>query len=216
MNMKRKKVVLAGVLCILAGGAVFSCYHSDYDHIKPSKLGTVTIPEAQMTVSLLCKSAPRASMITPYEGEYRILEVVQRNKSPLYVDLPGTIPGDRCRMEIYWYSTNNLLRIKDTQLTFAQEFRSECLLDLGKEVLYSVIRAGDRTYMAKLSVATHELNFPKSTEKERVPHSYGGSVSALAKDPSEIISIGEQEAKLIDASWTKSPGILVGVIGIAP
>jgi hypothetical protein len=42
-KMNRKRVILAGVLCILAGGAVFSCYHSD----QPSKLGTVTIPEAR-------------------------------------------------------------------------------------------------------------------------------------------------------------------------
>lgn len=215
MNINRKKIILAGVLCAIAAGVIFIWYQSDYDHIKPSKLGTVSIPNAQMTVSLFSKSKPRA-MIAPYDGENRILEVLQRDKPPLYFDLPGTIPDDRCRMEIYWYSTNNLVRTKDTRLTFAQEFRSECLADLNEGILYSVIRAGDRTYIAKLSVATHLLNFPKSTENERVPHIYGGSVSALANDPSELISIGEEEAKLADATWTKSPGTPAGVIATGP
>ena len=204
-------IVFAGVLCLLICGLVSSC--SDYDHIQPSALGTVTIPKKQITISLLSKSRPQPG-ICPYEGEYRILEVSQRDKPTVYYDLTDTIPADQCRMEIFWYPTNNLIRLRDAALEpFAREFRSESILNLNENILYCAIRQGNQiSHLAKLSVATNILAFPKSTEPSRSPHSYGGSVS----DPNQTITIGEEEAKPINASWTNDSGILVGVIGKAP
>ncbi|MCX6922372.1 MAG: hypothetical protein NT154_04025, partial [Verrucomicrobia bacterium] len=121
----------------------------------------MSIPEIQMTISLFCKSRPRAGMIAPYEGEYRIIEIAQRDKPPLYYDLPDTIPADTCRFEVFWYPTNSLIRFRDSGLAFDAQFRSETILDLDKRILYSVVRHKDRMYMAKRSTAMSALAFPK-------------------------------------------------------
>ena len=182
--MRKKTLLLIAVPCGFVALLVWMCYPSDYDHLKPTRMGTVSIPEIQLTISLFCKSRPRAGMIAPYEGEYRILEIAQRDKPPLYYDLPDTIPADTCHFEVFWHSTNSLIRFRDSGLTFDAQFRSESILDLDKRILYSVVRHKDRVYMAKRSTPMSALAFPKRDEKSRVASS--GSISSSTSDMTAV------------------------------
>jgi hypothetical protein len=212
--MRKKTLFLIVFTCALVALLVWMCYPSDYDHLKPTQLGTVSIPEKQMTISLFCKSRPRASFITPYEGEHRILEVAQRGKPPLYYDLPDTIPADTCHFEVFWHPTNSLVRFHDSGLTFDAQFRSESILDLEERTLYSVVRHKDRVYMAKMSAAISTFAFPKRDEKSRVASSssISTSTSSANPDPVVVITIGDEVAQPVDAAWTKETGVLVGTI----
>ena len=105
--MRKRTLILIAVLVALLG---WVWYSSDYDRLKPTRLGTVSVPDLQMTICLLYKSRPRASMITPYEGEYRILEIAQRDKPPQYYDLPDTIPAETCHFEVFWYPASSQVR----------------------------------------------------------------------------------------------------------
>jgi len=212
--MRKKTLILIAVPCALVALLVWMCYPSDYDHLKPTRLGTVSIPDLQMTISLFCKSRPRTGMIAPYEGEYRILEIAQRDKPPLYYDLPDTIPADTCHLEVFWYPTNGLVRFLDSGLTFDAQFRSETILDLDKRTLFSVIRHQDRVYMAKLSEPMTALSFPKRGEKSRVSSSSGISTSTSTANPNPVveITVGDEVARPVDGSWTKDSGSLVGTI----
>jgi len=153
-------------------------------------------------------------MIAPYEGEYRILEIAQRDKPPLYYDLPDTIPADTCHFEVFWHSTNSLIRFRDSGLTFDAQFRSESILDLDKRILYSVVRHKDRVYMAKRSTPMSALAFPKRDEKSRVASSgsISSSTSSGSPDSAVQITVGDEDALPVDASWTKETGDLVGTI----
>jgi hypothetical protein len=212
--MRKKTPYLVAVGCALVALLIWMCYPSDYDHSKPTTLGTVSIPEIQMTISLFCKSRPRAGMIAPYEGEYRILEIAQRDKPPLYYDLPDTIPADTCHFEVFWYPANRLIRFRDSGLTFDAQFRSETILDLDKRMLYSVVRHKDRVYMAKRSAPMSALAFPKRDEKSRVASSSSISTSIYSgsPDPAVQITVGDEDALPVDALWTKEAGTLVGTI----
>jgi hypothetical protein len=166
-SMSKKKIILITIPCLFAALLARSCFVSD----RPSKLGTVSIPERQVTISLFCKSRPRASVISPYEGEYRIIEVAEGGKQPLYYDLPNTLPADTCDFRVFWYPTNNLLRFHDSGFSWGTQFRSECLLDLGKQILFALVRENGRVYLAKLSLPRDKLSFPQANEKSRVPGS---------------------------------------------
>ncbi len=209
--MRKKTLILIAFPCALVALLVWMCYPSDYDHLKPTRLGKVDIPDRQMTISLFCKSRPRAGMIAPYEGEYRILEIAQRDKPPLYYDLPDTIPGDTCHFEVFWYPTNGLVRFKDSGGAFNV---SETILDLDKRILFAVIRHQDRVYMAKLSAPMTALSFPKRGEKSRVSGSSGMSTSTSTANPNPVveITVGDEVARPVDRSWTKDSGSLVGTI----
>lgn len=167
-----------------------------------------------MTISLFCKSRPKASLITPYEREHRMLEIAQRDKPPLYYNLSDTIPMDTCRFEVFWYPTNSLVRFHDSGLTYDAQSRSETILDLENRTLYSVVRHQNRVYMGKLSAAMPTLTFPKRDEKSRVASSYGISTSTSSANPNPVIevTIGDEIAQPVDASWTKETGVLVGTI----
>jgi hypothetical protein len=212
--MHKKALFLVAVGCAVVAFLVWVCWPSDYDRLKPSKLGTVSIPERQMTISLFCKSRPRAALIAPYEGEYRILEVAQRGESAQYYDLPDTIPADTCHLEVFWYPTTNLLRFHDSGLTFDPEFRAETILDLEKHILNSVVRHQGRVYIAKLSSAKPALAFPRHGEKSRVSSSGGVSTSTSTANPEPVteITVGEEVAKPVDDAWTKDNGTLAGTI----
>ena len=188
------------------------CLPADYDRIKPSLLGHVTTADRGVTVSLYCKPIPRA-FIQPYEEEYRIVEVLQPGQPATYFTLGSTIPGDACRMEVYWYPTNKLIRLYDTQLAFAPEFRAESIINLGEGILYCAIRQSDRiTHLATVSVATLSLVFPKRTEKDPGPNTYTGRISPPGQPPSQNFTIGDEDATPFAAPWASDPGTLVGVI----
>jgi hypothetical protein len=212
--MRKKTLLLIAVLCALVALLIGLCYPSDYDDLRPTRMGTVSIPEIQMTISLFSKPRPRAGMIAPYEGEYRILEIAQRDKPPLYYALPGTIPADMCHFEVFWYPRNNLIRFRDSGFTFDAQFRSEAILDLDKRILYSVVRHKDRVYMAKRSTPMSALAFPKRDEKSRVASSSSISTSTSSGSPDPVvqITVGDEDALPVDASWTKETGALVGTI----
>ncbi|MFO1515196.1 MAG: hypothetical protein U1F83_20240 [Verrucomicrobiota bacterium] len=212
--MRKKRLLLIAVPSALAALLVWICYPTDYDHLKPTRLGTVSIPDLQIAVSLHCKSQPRAGVIAPYEGEYRILEIAERGKPSLYYDLPDTIPADTCHFEVFWYPTNRLMRFHDSGLTFDSQFRSESILNLEKRTLYSVVRHQDGVYLAKLSTAKSELNFPKRGEKSRVSgaSSIATSTSTDQPDPVVVITIGREVAEPVDAAWTKVSGLHAGTI----
>ena len=212
--MRKKTFLLMGVPFGLVALLVWMCHPSDYDHQEPTRMGTVSIPEIQMTISLFCKSRPRAGTIAPYEGEYLILEIAQLDKPPLYYDLPDTIPADTCHFEVFWYPTNNLIRFRDSGLTFDAQFRSEAILDLDKRILHSVVRHKGRVYMAKRSTPMTSLAFPKRDEKSRgaSSSSISTSTSSASPDPVVRITIGDEDALPVDASWTEETGTPVGTI----
>lgn len=212
--MRKKTLLLVAAPCVLTALLVWMCYPSDYDHMKPTRIGAVSIPEIQMTISLFCKSRPRAGMIAPYEGEDPILEVAQRDKQPLYYDLPDTIPSDTSHFDVFWYPTNNLIRFRDSGLTFDAQFRSEAILDSDKRILYSVVRHKDRVYMAKRSAPMSALAFPKRDEKSRSASSGSISTSTSSGSPDPVIhiAVGDEDALPVDATWTKETGALVGTI----
>jgi hypothetical protein len=217
---KQKRLIFLGVLGslgLLFAGALRS-YILSVTNPKPWKIGSVSVPDSQLTISLWAGSKQEA-LIQPYDGVYRILEISQRDKPPAYYDIPSTITSDGCRMEVFWYPTNRFIRFKDTKFAeFSREFRSECLLDLNENVMFAVIRLHGVTHVAKLSEARADLVFPKTHNEERVPHLYGVGTSTEKSNLSEAvtvtetITIGEQEAKPIDAQWTSDSGVLVGVI----
>ena len=208
----RKKAFL--LVAVPSGLVALLVWMSDHDHLKPTRMGNVSIPERQMTISLFCKSRPRAGIIAPYEGEYRILEIAQRDKPPLYYNLPDTIPGDTCHFEVFWHPTNGLIRFRDSGLTFDAPFRSEAMLDLDKRILYSVVRHQNRVYMAKRSTAMSALAFPNGDENSRVASSSGISTSTSSGSPDPVvqITVGDEDALPVDAAWTKETGALVGTI----
>jgi hypothetical protein len=212
--MRNKRLLLIAVPCAFVVLLVWMCYPTDYESLKPTRLGTVSIPDTEIAVSLYCKSLPRASMITPYEGEYRMLEITERGKPPLYYDLPDTIPDDTCHFEVFWYPTNRLVRFHDSGLTFDAKFRSESILNLEKSTLYHVIRHKDGLYVGKLSAAMSDLRFPKRGEKSRVSGS--SSIATLTStdhpEPVDVITIGGEEAERVNDSWIKDSGLHVGTI----
>ena len=212
--MNRKRLIrfsIVGVLCLLVGSCARSCIRSILP-AKPWKIGAVSIPDKQMTISLYFGSMQEA-IIQPYDGVYRILEVSQAGRPNVYYDMPSLITMDRCRVEVFWYPTDNLVRFKDTELDgFAREFRSECLLDLNQNILFAVIRGTSVTHIAKLSRPMDELICPQSHNDERVAHSYTGSALSLSPTSSETVMIGRQKSRPIDAPWTTNPGVLIGVI----
>src|SRR6266516_5709839 len=79
---------------------------------KPWRVGAVFISERQMTLTLWAGSMQEA-FIQPYDGVYRILEVSQADMPSKYYDMLSAFTGDQCSMEIYWYPSNNLVRLKD-------------------------------------------------------------------------------------------------------
>ena len=187
--MHKKTLFFVAVGCALLALLVWMCWPADYDRLKPTKLGMVSIPERQMTISLFCKSRPRSALIAPYEGEYRILEVAQRNGPTQYYDLPDTIPADTCHFDVFWYPTNGLVRFQDSGLTFDPKFRSETILDFERRILYSVVRHQGRVYTAKLSTAMPTLSFPNDGEKSRVPSFSGISTSTSTANPDPVTEI---------------------------
>lgn len=211
--MRKKTVLLAAVGSAAVALLVWMCWPSDYNSLKPTRLGMVNIPDRQITVSLFCKSQPRAGLIAPYEGEYRILEVAKRAEPPQHYDLPNTIPADTCHFDVFWYPTNGLVRFQDSGLTFDPKFRSETILDLEKRILYSVVRHQGRVYTAKLSTAMPTLAFPRLGEKSRVPSS-SSVIGPSSNDPAQKIEImiGDEVAKIVDDSWTRETGVVVGTI----
>jgi len=210
----KKKLILLGVIgaiAVLIGACARSCILS---FVNPgyAKVGTVSIPDAQMTISLYFGSMQEA-LIQPYDGVYRILEVSQRDKPAMYYDIPSLITMDRCRMEVYWYPTNNLIRFRDTELdAFARECRSECLLDLNQNIMFAVLRGNGVTHIARLSTPRDILAFPQSHNDERIAHFYSGDVSSLSSNSSATFMIGTQQSRPIYAPWTTNPGVLVGVL----
>ena len=212
--MKRKRLIrlsIVGVACLLMGACARSCIRATLPS-KPWKVGEVSIREKQMAISLYFGSRQEA-IIQPYDGVYRILEVSQSGKPPAYYDIPSLITMDRCRMEVFWYPTNNLVRFKDTALdSFASEFRSECLLDLNQNTLFAVIRGNGVTHIAKLSRPRDDLTCPQSHNDERIAYSYAGAVSELSLTSSVTVMIGTQVSKPIDAPWTLTSGTLIGII----
>ena len=212
--MNKNRLVLLGLtggVCLFIGACARSCIVS-FANPPHWKVGSVSIPEKQTTISLHLGSM-QIALIQPYDGVYRILEVSQRDQPAMYFDIPSLITMDKCRMEVFWYPTNNVVRFKDTELDgFAREFRSECVLDLNQKIMFAVIRGKGVTHIAKLSVPRDRLAFPQFYNDERVAHSYSGEVSSLSPTSSETVSIGRQISRPIDAPWTKNPGVPVGVI----
>ncbi len=208
--MKKKTLLWIAIPSVLVVLIARDCYRSS----KPSKLGTVSIPELRMTISLFCKSRPRAGIIAPYEGEYRILEVIQRGQPMRYYDLPDTLPAEQCHLEVFWYPTNHLVRFEDLLLGFGAQGRSETVLDLEKHILYSLVRYHDRTYRAKLSLPLPSLCFPKADEKSRAntPWGFATSTSSDNPNPVDTVFFGNDILEATEESWAKDTGNLVGVI----
>jgi hypothetical protein len=210
---KKKRLLLVGVVggfCVLAAGGLRSCILSVVSP-KPWKLGGVFISEKQMTITLWAGSRQEA-FIQPYDGVHRILEVSQRDMPTKYYDLPSTITEEGCQMEVFWYPTSNLVRLKDRGFGFAREFRSECLLDLNQHVMFAVLRGSGVTHIAQLSIPRDDLAFPESHVEERVASSYVGKVSNLSPTSSETVTIGRHNSQPVMAAWTTNSGVLIGVI----
>jgi hypothetical protein len=213
MGNKKRLIVLSllGGFCVLLAVGLRSCILSIVNP-EPWKVGTVAIPDGGVSITLWAGSMQEA-LIQPYDGVYRIVEISQRDKPPMYYDIPSTITEDVCRMEVFWYPTNNVIRFKDTKFAaFAQEFRAECLLDLNANEMYAVIRGQGVTHIAILSKPRNELSFPHSHNEERVAHSYSGQASDLNAGSSETVMIGTEESRPSNAPWTLSPGVLIGII----
>jgi hypothetical protein len=209
--MKKKRLIIIGLICVFCILAAIFLRVSVFSvtNPKPWKVGAVSIPEAQITISLFFGSKQTA-IIEPYNGVYRILEIEQSYKPTEYYDIPSLITDDRCKLEVYWYPTNNLIRFKDTALAqFSQEFRNEDILDLNQKIMFAVIHRNGGTQTAKLSVPRQELDFPQSPNEERVAHDY----ETIGQGFSETIMIGREETKSIDAPWTKEMGTFIGVLG---
>jgi len=150
------------------------------------------------------------SPIEPYDGTFRIVEISQHAKPTMYYDIPSLIARDGCRLEVYWYPTNNLIRLKDTALVEpGQEKRSECLLDLDQNIMFAVLRGNGITHIARLSIPMRELSIPQCDDWS-MACDYQGSLSNLGRNP--LVMIGGRESKFVDAPWTLSPGMLIGVI----
>jgi hypothetical protein len=160
---KRKGFLQLGIISALF--IIFATFFRSciYSVVNPPnwKVATISIPEKQITISLYFGSRQEA-FIQPNDGVYRILAVSQQDKPTKYYDISSLITLEGCRTEIYWYPTNNLVRFKDTELTFAKEFRSECLLDLNQSLMFAVVRGNGVTHTAKLSFPRDEMNFPQS------------------------------------------------------
>ena len=202
-------VILGGIFILMAIG-LRSCILSVVSP-KPWRIGAVLISEKQMTLTLWVGSMQEA-FIQPYDGVYRILEVSQADMPSRYYDMPSAFTGDQCSMEIYWYPSNNLVRLKDLGFADSAGFRSECLLDLNERVMLAVIRGSGVTHIAQLSKSKDELDFPQSHNEERVAHSYSGKVSDLSPSSTATVMIGTQESRPIYAAWTTNSGVLIGVI----
>ena len=213
MSMNKKTLIRMAVGCALVALLVWMCWPSNYDRLKPTKLGTVNIPERQMAISLFCKSRPPAALIAPYDGEFLMLEVIQRDGPAQYYDLPGKIPTETCHFDVFWYPTNRLVRFYDSA-AFNQKFQAETILDLEKGILCSVVRHQGRVFMAKLSTAMPTLSFPRRGEESRVANSssIGTSSSTSNPDPVTEIFVGDEVAKPVDQAWTKETGTLAGTI----
>jgi len=212
--MNKKIVFIVVGVFVLVALVILVCYHSDYFHLKPIKLGTVKIAEKQLAISLFCKPRFRA----PHDGaKYRILEVAQLDEPPQYYDLPDAFPQDKCHFDVYWYPTNSLVRFLDSGFGSVPDdpkFRSETILDFEKRTLFIVVRHQNRVYTAKLSSPERTLTFPADGKRPPIPSSYGISTSTANVGPEPVvkITIANEVADPVDDSWTKDLGIFVGTI----
>ena len=162
-----------------------------------------------MTISLFCKSRPTASFISPHEGEYRMIEIIDGHNPPLYFDLPDTLPAETCDFRVYWHPSNNLVRFKDEGFHWEADLRSESILDLKKQILFTVVCEHGRVYLATLSMPMDELTFPEEGEESRVPSS---NQTSSSMDGDRSIVIGGEVAHPVDSGWTKEIGAFIGAI----
>jgi hypothetical protein len=204
---KRKRLItisVMGAFLIFVAFEFRSCLLSVVDP-KPGKGGTVSVPDGQITLSLYFGSMQHA-LIEPYNGVYRMLEVSRSGAPAAYYDLPSLGTTDRCRLEFYWYPTNDLIRLQDTEI---EGHVRECLLDLDRHVLFGVIRRNGATLVAKLSTALSELSVP--AYGGRIDESFT-TVSDSGRERSVTFWLGKEQFEFTHAGWTGSTGVLIGII----
>jgi hypothetical protein len=205
-----KRLIFAIAWCILIGGCLWTCIGPVSS--KPWRIGSVQVPAMGVATTLYFGSM-REVGCQPYDGVYRMLEVAQTGAATVFYDLPELINTDDCRIEVYAYPSDNLLRFKDTGLSnFARDFRSECLLDITQKTMFTVIRGNGVTHIAKLSEAMTCLTNPLVHDKDRVAHSYGGDPAELSPTSSATVIIGNETTVVSHAMWTTNAGIFVGVL----
>jgi len=212
MTKKKRMVLLAvlGVGCVFVGSAVRSCILLG---VNPAycRVGSVLIPESQISVSLWAGSM-RQTGFEPYDGAYRILEVVERDRPSAYYDLPSAYAMDQCDMDVFWYPTENALRLKDKGFDDAKGIRSECLVDLNQRAVFGVLRGSGVTHLVEISGAKGELAFPQSRYEVRVASSSFDTPSDLRPDSSATMEVDGRISRPTSAAWTTNSGVLVGVI----
>ena len=96
---------------LLIGTMFWFTSRSQYNAMEPSKVSTLRIPDADITISLFQKQRPRAIC---YEGEYRVLEVSRPAKSNLYFELLPTSAGDQPALTAYWFPAQQCLKVVDS------------------------------------------------------------------------------------------------------
>ena len=129
-----------------------------YSRTPPIAVGTLVCPAGGPTLTVFRKPLPRAIC---YEGSYRVLAVAGHDDGTSFYSLPATAPDDRTRLAVYWYPSNQWVRMRDTALQAAPA--RECLLDLTARTMVVLRRAGsNRVDAVPCATAAPELHFPRA------------------------------------------------------
>ena len=126
-----------------------------YNADPPHKIATLVVPNSDIAVTLWVKQQSRAMS---YEGEYRVVEVVEKGQASQFYQILSASAGDHPKLAMYWHPAERILRFVDDGLADGPE---ESSVDLNAgTVIDSWRRPSGETFLTNPRKASAAFCFP--------------------------------------------------------
>ena len=158
----------AGILVVLwlcaplMIGLMFSVSaRHQYNADPPDKVTSLAVPNTDLVITLWRKQRPRAMC---WEGEYRVVEVAQRDHASQFYSILPALPGDYPKLTMHWYPEKRILRFVDDGV---RDGPAESIVDLNAGTVVDARgRASGETLRTDARKASATFCFPAAGDRD--------------------------------------------------